>query len=157
MASLTMSQIAERAGIGRATLYKYFADVEQVLAAWHERQVAGHLQQLERARDAAGSAGERLQAVLHTYAALSRRHGSSELTTRLHRGEHVAAAHRRLLSFLQDLVAEGARAGELRDDVPPEELAGFALGALSAADALHSEAALQRLVAVTLTGLRPPG
>ena len=29
--SVTMSQIAERAGIGRATLYKYFSDVETIL------------------------------------------------------------------------------------------------------------------------------
>ena len=44
--SVSMSQLAETAGIGRATLYKYFADVEQVLTAWHARQVAGHLAQL---------------------------------------------------------------------------------------------------------------
>ena len=38
-----MSQIAEQTGIGRATLYKYFPDVEAILLAWHERQVTGHL------------------------------------------------------------------------------------------------------------------
>ena len=37
--SVTMSQIAEHTGIGRATLYKYFPDVEAILVAWHERQV----------------------------------------------------------------------------------------------------------------------
>lgn len=30
---VTMSEIAERSGIGRATLYKYFPDVESILAA----------------------------------------------------------------------------------------------------------------------------
>lgn len=45
--SVTMAQIAEEAGIGRATLYKYFPDVESMLAAWHERQVSAHLEQLE--------------------------------------------------------------------------------------------------------------
>ena len=35
--SVTMSQVAEEAGIGRATLYKYFPDVESILAVWHER------------------------------------------------------------------------------------------------------------------------
>jgi AcrR family transcriptional regulator len=39
--AVTMSQIAEEAGIGRATLYKYFPDVEAILLAWHERHVAG--------------------------------------------------------------------------------------------------------------------
>ncbi|HET7480249.1 MAG TPA: helix-turn-helix domain-containing protein, partial [Rubrobacteraceae bacterium] len=42
--SVTMSRIAEETGIGRATLYKYFPDVEAVLLAWHERHVTGHLE-----------------------------------------------------------------------------------------------------------------
>ena len=54
--SVTMSQIAEQTGIGRATLYKYFPDVEAILAAWHERQIAAHLQQLTELRDQAGDA-----------------------------------------------------------------------------------------------------
>lgn len=45
-------------GIGRATLYKYFPDVEAVFVAWHERQVAQHLEQLAKARDQAGDAKE---------------------------------------------------------------------------------------------------
>jgi AcrR family transcriptional regulator len=48
LASVTMSQIAEQTGIGRATLYKYFPDVEAILLAWHQRQVAEHLEQLPR-------------------------------------------------------------------------------------------------------------
>src|SRR3954447_15586969 len=32
--AMTMSQVAERAGIGRATLYKYFPDVDAILLAW---------------------------------------------------------------------------------------------------------------------------
>src|SRR5580765_2136053 len=41
--SVTMSQIAEKTGIGRATLYKYFPDIDAILTAWHERHVAEHL------------------------------------------------------------------------------------------------------------------
>ena len=44
--AVSMSRLAEVAGIGRATLYKYFADVEEVLAAWHARQVSAHLADL---------------------------------------------------------------------------------------------------------------
>src|ERR1700710_1207630 len=47
--SVTMSQVAERAGIGRATLYKYFPDVEAILVAWHERQIAHHMERLHQA------------------------------------------------------------------------------------------------------------
>src|ERR1039458_1901512 len=48
LASVPMSKIAAEAGIGRATLYKYFPDLESILIAWHERQVASHLEQLAR-------------------------------------------------------------------------------------------------------------
>jgi AcrR family transcriptional regulator len=37
--AVTMSDIAEATGIGRATLYKYFPDVEMILSAWHQRHV----------------------------------------------------------------------------------------------------------------------
>ena len=62
--SVTMSEIAKEAGIGRATLYKYFHDVEAILLAWHERQIAGHLAQLAEAADRPGTPGARLAAVL---------------------------------------------------------------------------------------------
>jgi hypothetical protein len=55
-ASVTMSQIAEQAGIGRATLYKYFPDVEAILIAWHQRHITRHLAQLTRsAADMSGT------------------------------------------------------------------------------------------------------
>lgn len=38
--SVTMSAIAERTGVGRATVYKYFPDVESIMLAWHERSDA---------------------------------------------------------------------------------------------------------------------
>src|ERR687891_1001227 len=64
--SVTMSQIAQDTGIGRATLYKYFPDVEAILHAWHERQINGHLGHLAEVREAA-DAGARLEAVLQAY------------------------------------------------------------------------------------------
>ena len=62
--SVTMSRIAQEAGIGRATLYKYFADVDTILRSWHERQIADHLERLAEVRDGAGDPGRRLESVL---------------------------------------------------------------------------------------------
>lgn len=151
--SVTMSQIAEGAGIGRATLYKYFSDVDAILVAWHERQVSGHLEQLLAVRDRAGAATERLRAVLEAYALISREHHGSELAALLHQGEHVARAHQHLSDFIADLLSEGAREGEIREDVGPTELANYCLHALSAAGSLPSKAAVRRLVTVTMAGL----
>lgn len=157
--SVTMSRIAERTGIGRATLYKYFPDVEAILHDWHKRQITSHLAYLAEVRDRAGDAGERLATVLEAYALIS--HESSherpgpEIAALLHRGVQETGAQRQLYDMVRDLLAEGAESGELRDDVAPDELASYCLHALTAAGRLPSEAAVRRLVAVTLDGLRP--
>jgi AcrR family transcriptional regulator len=156
LASVSMSQIATETGIGRATLYKYFPDVESILVAWHERQIARHLQHLAEVRDRAGGAGERLEAVLEAYALIRHEHDGGELAPLLHRGEHLARAQQHLSDFVSDLLAEGAKSGEIRGDVAPAELASYCLHALTAASGLPSRAAVRRLVTVTVAGLRPP-
>jgi AcrR family transcriptional regulator len=159
LTSVTMSQIAEKTGIGRATLYKYFPDVEAILLAWHERQITGHLEYLAEVRDRAGEAGERLEAVLEAYALISHErfsheHPGPELAALLHRGVHVARAQQQLIDLIRNLLTEAAETGGVRDDVAPDELASYCLHALAAARSLTSKAAVRRLVTVTLAGLR---
>lgn len=154
LTSVTMSKIAEVTGIGRATLYKYFPDVDAILNAWHERQVTGHLHHLAEIRDKAGDAGQRLEAVLEAYALVSHERHNPELATLLHRGEHVARAHHQLSALIRDLLMEGVKSGDIRNDIAPQELASFCLHALTAASNLPSKAAVRRLVMITLDGLK---
>jgi AcrR family transcriptional regulator len=163
--SVTMSKIAEKTGIGRATLYKYFPDVEAILAAWHERRINGHLEQLAAVRDQPGDAGTRLERVLRAYALIHRERVQhhhhdqpygAELATLLHPDEHVAQAQQHLHAMFRDLLTEAAEAGVIRDDVTADELATYCLHALTAAGSLPSDAAAGRLVEITLAGLRPP-
>jgi AcrR family transcriptional regulator len=157
--AVTMSRIAEETGIGRATLYKYFPDVEAILAAWHGEQIARHLDQLAPVRDQGGTPIERLEAVLVEYARLSRQsrhHHDSELAALLHRDRQVAAAHQSVHDMVRELVTDAVAAGEVRDDIAPHELTTYCLHALMAAGSLPSKAALDRLVTVTLAGLRRP-
>jgi AcrR family transcriptional regulator len=153
--SVTMSQIAEETGIGRATLYKYFTDVEAILFAWHERQLTSHLEHLVELRNQSGGASERLKAVLEAFALISHEQHDAELASLLHRGEHVARAQRHLRELIRDLLAECAETGDVRADVAPNELASYCLHALSAAGSLPSKAAVRRLVTVILDGLHP--
>jgi AcrR family transcriptional regulator len=164
LTGVTMSQIARDTGIGRATLYKYFPDVESILRAWHQRQIDEHLKQLRQVSDQAEGAMPRLEAVLTAYAmAVShRREHGTDLAVLLHRGDQVAAAHQHLLEFIGALVTEAAGAGAVRQDVPASELAVYCLHALSAAGSLPRPPAVHRLVQVTLAGLgsapgRPAG
>ena len=159
--AVTMSQIAERTGIGRATLYKYFPDVEAILIAWHDRHVAAHLEQLAAARDHAADPRARLEAVLDTYALIAherarRQYGGTEISAVVHRDQHVARAQRQVHELLRDALAETARDGHLRTDATPDELATYCLHALGAAGSLPTKAAVRRLVAITLAGLREP-
>lgn len=156
--NVTMSQIAEQTGIGRATLYKYFPDVEAILHAWHAEHIAHHLAHLTEVRDQASGPARRLEAVLEAFAAIS--HGShghfdTDLVALLHRDEQVGHAQEQLRHMIRDLLAEAAAAGEVRGDVAPAELAAYCVHALAAAGALPSKAAVRRLVTVTLGGLRP--
>lgn len=155
MAAVTMSRIAGETGIGRATLYKYFPHVEAILTAWHERQINDHVHQLTDQAARPGEPGERLRAVLHTYAHISRERHDAELTALLHRGEHVALARQHLRGLFSDLLREAAEADDVRADIAPEELADYCLHALTAASTAQSKAAADRLVQVVLSGLEP--
>jgi AcrR family transcriptional regulator len=151
--SVTMSQIAEATGIGRATLYKYFSGVEAILAAWHERQVTRHLEYLAEVGNQAGDAGERLEAVLEAYAFIAYEHHDTELAALVHRGEHVARAQQQLRDLIRNLLTQAAESGDVRDDVAPDELASYCLHALAAASSLPSKDAVRRLVTVIVAGL----
>jgi AcrR family transcriptional regulator len=157
LTGVTMSQIAKDTGIGRATLYKYFPDVESILRAWHDRQIDHHLRELRRIRDRTTGAAERLRAVLAAYAEIHfhRRRHDGDLAGRLHSGEHVEAAHRQLRDFVGDLIDDAAEAGTIRRDVPATELALYCLHALTAASGLDDPEAVDRLVRTTLAGLHP--
>jgi AcrR family transcriptional regulator len=155
LASITMSRIAQETGVGRATLYKYFPDVRAILVAWHERQISAHLEYLAEIRDRNHSAGERLEAVLEAFAQILQQRHRTEVAALLHRGEHVARAQQHLEEFIRNLLIEGAATGDIRDDVPPDELAAYCLHALRAAAGRRSKTAVRRLVTVILAGLRP--
>ena len=158
LAAITMSDIAQQAGIGRATLYKHFPDVDAVVTAWHQRQVARHLAQLTDVRSRPGTAVERLEAVLTTWAHIvreSRSHHDSPLAALLHRDTRVEQAQQQLRGLVRDLIADGAAAGDLRTDTPPDELAAYGLHALTAAAGLTSAEATRRLVVLTLVAMRP--
>lgn len=156
--SVTMSRIAQDTGIGRATLYKYFPDVESILLGWHERQIASHLDQLVQARDATNDPAKRLQAVLEAYALIchqSRRPHDTELAAMMHSHQQVATAEHQLRHMIEALLADAAASGDIRDDMPTGELADYCLHALTAASRLPTKASVRRLVTVTVAGLRP--
>jgi hypothetical protein len=57
--------------------------------------------------------------------------------------------------MIRTLLTEAAGTGDVRDDISPDELAGYCMNALAGASRQRSRAAVRRLVTVTLDGLRP--
>jgi AcrR family transcriptional regulator len=153
--SLTMSQVAEATGIGRATLYKYFADVEAILQAWHDRHVQDHLRRMSRILDGPGDALDRLEGVLEEYAGALHRTHHRDLGAVLHRHAQMAGPQRQLTDLLEELLADAIRSGQVRGDVPARELAAYCVHALAASRHLRGAGATRRLVDVTLAGLSP--
>jgi AcrR family transcriptional regulator len=157
--AVSMSAVAEATNIGRATLYKYFPDVEEVLTAWHERHVSRHLAELTALRDQGGHPSARLRKVLMAYGHICqqrRRHGAGEMAGVLHRTERVQTLQCQLVELVAELVRDAAAEGVVRADVPAQELAAFAIHALGAADDVSSDAALKRLVDLVWSGLAQP-
>jgi AcrR family transcriptional regulator len=148
---VTMSEVATRTGIGRATLYKYFPDVQSILIAWHERTIATHLRQLTALADADGQPLQRLTAVLEAYAAIEHAHGDHPLAPLVHGGGHHARGREALMQLLAELIAQCAANGEVRADIPADELAGYSVHALGAAAEASSVATV---VSLTLAALR---
>ena len=156
---VTMSDLAAAAGIGRATLYKYFPDVEQVVTSWHERQVAAHLAELAAIREQPGDSVQRLRAVSLAYGRICQQrqqHGDAELRAALHRHRPAGDRPDQLVAIFADLIVEAAASGALRGDMPPEELAAYCISALEAASAATTPAALMRLVDLVWAGLTRP-
>lgn len=151
--AVTMSEVASEAGMGRATLYKYFSTVDEVLVAWHERHVGRHLGELHALRRSGGAALERLELILRTVARSRVGAGSGGLAAALHAAAHVRKAEAHLRELLAAVIREGAAEGTVRADVPAAELAEFAVGALVGGGA-RSRAKLDRRVGLVLDALR---
>jgi AcrR family transcriptional regulator len=128
--ALSMARIAQEAGIGRATLYKYFGDLDQLLLAWHQRVIGEHLQMVERVAASKDDPRAALEAVLGAFADIRRTDHGQLPTGMLHSLPHVHRAQDHLRALLRKLITAAARQGSVRTDISADELAGFALAAL---------------------------
>ncbi len=147
LARLTMSGIAQEVGIGRATLYKYFSDVDEVVAAWQHHAIDAHLTELHEIAQRAGDPGSALRAVLAAYVETRRVHPEAVMLA--HAAPHMDHAHGHLEGFIASLAAA---ARPKRSRVDPQEFARFAVAAAGAA-AGQSRAAAGRLLDLIVSAL----
>ena len=151
--AVTMSQVAESAGVSRPTLYKYFPDVESMLTAHHRKHVETHVAELTAIVNAPDVPGERLESLVLAYAEICHRrarHGRAEMNRLVHSPFELDAAESQLVDLFARAIGE---ADARRGDLTPAVLAVYAVRALAAAAEVPRSKvpAIAKLVLETLT------
>ncbi|WP_350278562.1 TetR/AcrR family transcriptional regulator [Kribbella sp. HUAS MG21] len=153
----SMRAIANEAGVGIATLYRHFPTRESLVDAVYQDQVS---------RLTTGA--RELLAELDPPAALRRwmdlfgdwiatKNGMLDTLLAMIEAGEIAHAHTRteLLGAIDDILEAGRRSGQLRGDVPAEDIAASLIGIFTVAGARGHEAMAARLLNLLMDGLRP--
>lgn len=124
LSDVSMAEVAKHAGIGRATLYKYFPGVEEIVAAHVLRTVEEHHASLEVAiaelRDPLDAIRTSLSILLGYFASNEHRSAATSVNPEHFSpeiGTDVRAAFTRVHDLFARLVLEAQDAGHLRPDV----------------------------------------
>lgn len=133
----SMAGIAASIGVVEGTLYKYFDSkrtlLRRVLARWYEEMFGDY------ARDLAGVTGTRGRLRLlvwrhlrsiREYPQLCRLMFAEVRTEPHYHGSELHAQNRRYTRLLMEVLAQGVRRGELRDDLPVSLLRDLVYGGI---------------------------
>src|SRR5215204_1785547 len=115
----SMSEIARRAGVVRATIYVHFPTRESLLDAVMERAVADVVEAMRGAEPQHGEPVEALERVLRaTWRELARFHALLALNTARLSAEELHRRHLPMLDQLEPLIKRGQKQGVFRSDLP---------------------------------------
>jgi len=139
LAGVSMSLLAERAGVSRATLYHYFPDLDHVLVAWVELQVDRFVGRVSGQVAAEADPERRLEVIVAElamyFSGQDHRLGMEHLGSEAVAPTTARAVSARMLP-LTDLIAgairEGQQAGRFRPQLDPQVHAELLLGLLGA-------------------------
>lgn len=113
----SMSEIARRAGVVRATIYVHFPTREALLDAVMEHAVGQVVEAMQAAEPHRGEPVEALERVLRaTWRQLAQFHGLLALNTARLSVEELHRRHRPMLDQLEPLIERGQNQGAFRSD-----------------------------------------
>jgi len=141
-AAVTVAEIADRAGIGKGTVYEYFLSKDELLFAVFEWMNEGIFERIHSLLEDGGTTHERLQRLLDLGAQITHEQvemqavvldfWSASRGTKVEERYNQAClgtfrSYRRLVA---DVIREGQTTGELRSGVDPEAVAIMVVAAM---------------------------
>jgi AcrR family transcriptional regulator len=132
----SMSAIARRAGVVRATVYVHYPAREDLLAAVADHAIREVTAVIDDAEPERGEPADALRRVIAAaWRTLGRYHALVEITTSTHSADQLHDRHAPVLGRLLPLIERGQAAGAFRADVPPSWHLGMLLALIHAASA----------------------
>lgn len=163
-----VTTIAERAGVATGTVYRHVEDKDALCAEVFRRAATRELDRVARAADGAGTARERVESALRTFAGRALRAPRLASALLAEPAPPAVEAERRRYrrdhrDVFRRVVAEGIARGELAEgdsEIVAAALVGAMgealLGPLAVVDHENPEPAVDALVATCLRALPPP-
>ncbi|MGV9378784.1 TetR/AcrR family transcriptional regulator [Nonomuraea sp. NPDC003707] len=153
--ALSLDEIARRAGIGIATVYRRFGDRDGVIRAAFQTYFAEEVEPLALAARDADDAGSALtEALAATVDTLAAHHGL--LRAARESGAFTVDIAERFMGPLGAVLARAQREGRVRADLTVRDLAAIVVMALATVhprDPEHADP--RRYLALLLSGVRP--
>ena len=155
--TITMDDIAERAGVGVGTVYRRFPDKELLIEALFEERVAELVAMAEEALDEDDPWEALLGFVERAQALQARDRGLKELLlSTAHGRERIAGVRERLSPIADQLIRRAQASGQLRPDVAVTDfpLIQIMLGAVVDVTRDIAPATWRRMLTILADGLR---
>jgi AcrR family transcriptional regulator len=152
-----LEEIADRAGVGIATLYRRFPTREELVAAVFEAQLHAYATLAEEALEASDAWTGFCGFVERLCAMQAADRGFADVATmRLPRSETAARLRERAHQAAAELIRRAQQAGELREDFVPEDILLLLMANAGVVQVTGDAAphAWRRLVAYVLEGAR---
>ncbi len=166
-----VAEIARAAGVADGTIYLYFKNKDDVLTSLFEDRIARLLTLLREEVERTAGAQQRVRRIVEFQLGLleGERDLAEVITVNLRQSTRLLKqyATKRFIEYLElmaHVVAEGQRAGEIREDVSPRIMARAIFGAMDGiamtwalgnAEAGGLKRAASQLADVLITGLAP--
>lgn len=155
----SMAEVADAAGVGRSTLYRYFPSRETLLAALADTALAEAGERIRQARLDAVPVEEAVARLARAFVAVGTRY---LVLVREGAAIDKEALKSECRAPVQALLARGQAGGELRDDLPVEWLEKLFVGTLlsgltlAAEQGIGAEETAANVVSLFLDGVRNP-